>query len=467
METYLKLKTLISFVMGITNGLALAIIGLELPAVWALVTFLANFIPNIGAPITSILPCLIALLDVRKTLTQVAAAFISQLILHFTIGNFVEPIVFGTTEEIHSVVVLLGLSFFGYIWGLTGMFLSVPILFALHAWLDTVARTPKCPMEAREDARFIMGMLEGRLLSDSMEPTTEEGHSTMDLLTGQIEDDTGEGWDPSPKNRSRSPDGRDPAAQDSRPSVTGVNEVKSPPPATNWACAWELQELFTVRDPDTGEVRVQGLALRWIFLSGAYILLFFGFSMFGLDLAVLIHPSAKIEADTEITNLDGKTTTAAVTTTVAAIAGVLTTAVPVSAASAGAAVATVHGALRLGTSKKAMDNRTDIEGSDGGTPHPDDNGRTPDARPERPDGSKLHEDGGSDVPDAGAKRSDSSRARSDDSGYASGADASDGSGDRASAATDLGHAADEAGGAYEGSAGGQGEMDGGQHASEA
>ena len=36
--------------MGITNGIALAIIGLELPAAWGLLTFLANFIPNIGGP---------------------------------------------------------------------------------------------------------------------------------------------------------------------------------------------------------------------------------------------------------------------------------------------------------------------------------------------------------------------------------------------------------------------------------
>merc|ERR1719171_911408 len=97
---------------------------------------------------------------------QVSAALVTQFVLHFFIGNFVEPIVFGTTEEIHSVVVLLGLSFFGYIWGFTGMFLSVPLLFAMHAWLDIVARTPSYPAEARDDARFIMGILEGRWLAD-------------------------------------------------------------------------------------------------------------------------------------------------------------------------------------------------------------------------------------------------------------------------------------------------------------
>lgn len=40
----------ISAMMGVTNGIALAVIGLELPAAWGLLTFLANFIPNIGGP---------------------------------------------------------------------------------------------------------------------------------------------------------------------------------------------------------------------------------------------------------------------------------------------------------------------------------------------------------------------------------------------------------------------------------
>ncbi|CAE8718660.1 unnamed protein product, partial [Polarella glacialis] len=98
MELYLKLKTLISLTMGITNGIALSIIGLELPAAWGLLTFLANFIPNIGGPVMSILPCVICFLDVRKSFYQVSAAFLAQFFLHFNIANFVEPVIFGTSE---------------------------------------------------------------------------------------------------------------------------------------------------------------------------------------------------------------------------------------------------------------------------------------------------------------------------------------------------------------------------------
>jgi hypothetical protein len=278
METYLKLKSYISLGMGITNGTALAIVGLEIPVAWGLMTFLANFIPNIGGPTMSVLPCVIALLDVRKTLFQVAAAFGMQFFLHFTIANFVEPVIFGTTEEIHSVVVILGLSFFGYIWGITGMFLSVPLLFAIHAWLDTIARTTKYSMEAREDARFIMGMLEGTWLSESLDNEEEQSNPDVTLLTGEIE-------------AHESPD--IPFREPGRPS-TSASLVEDSAVEDQRRAGQTIQKgieaLFESVDRETGEIRCQGLLLRWIFLLGIY------FVLFGMHIQMLIRPSSQLEA---------------------------------------------------------------------------------------------------------------------------------------------------------------------------
>eukprot|EP00441_Pelagodinium_beii_P009566 CAMPEP_0197693816 /NCGR_PEP_ID=MMETSP1338-20131121/113020_1 /TAXON_ID=43686 ORGANISM="Pelagodinium beii, Strain RCC1491" /NCGR_SAMPLE_ID=MMETSP1338 /ASSEMBLY_ACC=CAM_ASM_000754 /LENGTH=608 /DNA_ID=CAMNT_0043276605 /DNA_START=97 /DNA_END=1923 /DNA_ORIENTATION=+ len=276
MELYLKLKTFISITMGITNGVALSIIGLELPAAWGLLTFLANFIPNIGGPTISILPCLITLLDVRKSFFQVAAAFFAQFFLHFNIANFVEPVVFGSTEEIHSVVVLLGLSFFGYIWGFTGMFLSVPLLFAMHSWLDVIARTPG-NQEAREDARFIMGVLEGRWLADSAEEGEDNSAGGgQTLLVGNMEapeENLTEGF-----SATQQASGLGPGA--SQPKETEANPVVS-----------TLKAWLAVRDPDTEEVVVCGLLLRWILMAGTYTVIFFGFAIFHFDLQAFIHAS--------------------------------------------------------------------------------------------------------------------------------------------------------------------------------
>jgi len=269
MELYLKLKTFISLMMGVANGIALAMIGLELPAAWGLLTFLANFIPNIGGPVISIVPCVISILDERKTLYQVVAAFCAQFLLHFNIANFVEPIVFGQSEEIHSVVVLLGLSFFGYIWGFTGMFLSVPLLFAMHAWLDTIAKRDSYGQEACEDARFIMGMLEGRWLANS----DDVGHpgTGVNLLTGHIEE---EDW---PAEREE-PHG----------AVGHTASHEAHAPKSGGQC---VKECFAVRDPLTGEVLALGLLLRWIVMAGIYTMIFFGLMIFHWDLHALIHPS--------------------------------------------------------------------------------------------------------------------------------------------------------------------------------
>lgn len=271
METYLKLKTLISAMMGVTNGIALAVIGLELPAAWGLLTFLANFIPNIGGPVISIVPCLISILDERKSLYQVMMAFAAQFLLHFNIANFVEPIIFGNTEEIHSVVVLLGLSFFGFVWGLTGMFLSVPLLFAMHAWLDTIAKRDSYGQEACEDARFIMGILEGRWLATVDEDPHQPG--TVNLLTGHIEEE--EPW----------------AEREEHEGAVAHSASQEAAPVASWKCTERCKECLELRDPQTGEVLVLGLLLRWILMAGTYTFVFFGFWIFHWDLHFLIHPS--------------------------------------------------------------------------------------------------------------------------------------------------------------------------------
>lgn len=294
METYLKLKTFISLTMGITNGCGLWVIGLELPAAWGLLTFLANYIPNIGGPTVSLLPCLLCLADARKSLYQVTAALLTQGMLHFTIANFVEPVVFGTTEEIHSVVVLLGLSFFGFIWGFTGMFLSVPLLFAIHAWLKIVANTTTYTLEAREDARFMMGVLEGRWLDDSMETAGGEEVAGSVLLTGHV--DAGEEMEMVASK------------------FYDQQESESQPPAQREDSEANSEEqpcsCLDLYDPKTKKVRWLALLARWLIMLGSCLFIFGSYVVFHLDMRVLIHPSGgKAPQDAAVTAAATDTTT--------------------------------------------------------------------------------------------------------------------------------------------------------------
>ncbi|CAL1164408.1 unnamed protein product [Cladocopium goreaui] len=183
------------------------------------------------------------------------------------------PVVFNldSRQEIHSVVVLLGLSFFGFVWGLTGMFLSVPLLFAMHAWLDTIAKRDSYGQEACEDARFIMGILEGRWLATVDEDPHQPG--TVNLLTGHIEEE--EPW----------------AEREEHEGAMGHSASQEAAPVASWKCTERCKECLELRDPQTGEVLVLGLLLRWILMAGTYTFVFFGFWIFHWDLHFLIHPS--------------------------------------------------------------------------------------------------------------------------------------------------------------------------------
>lgn len=124
--SYLYLKTLVSLATGFLSFVALWAIGVEAPVFWAFLIFLLNYIPTIGSLIATSFPSLFALLQFGELgpffwVLGVVGAI--QLI----VGNVIEPKVMGNSLNISSLVVILALSIWGVLWGVTGMILSVPI----------------------------------------------------------------------------------------------------------------------------------------------------------------------------------------------------------------------------------------------------------------------------------------------------------------------------------------------------
>ncbi|CAK0827977.1 unnamed protein product [Prorocentrum cordatum] len=349
------------------------------------------------------------------SLSGVLWAFLAQFILHFNIANFVEPIVFGTTEEIHSVVVLLGLSFFGYIWGFRGMFLSVPLLFAIHAWLDIVASTPSYPAEARDDARFIMGILEGKWLADSPWDNEEEAGATspspsaehIELVEPELLPHGAQPGGPPPPV----PGGGGPAGLGEGGRCAPLRGfcsavAGSEAPISQWEVTSWLRRGWEVRDPATDEVLMPGLLFRCAVLGGAYVMVFFGFSIFNWDLGSVIHPSGT-SGDAVPLNTSGQAMTTVarrVSTTIAATSWTI----PTTAAAFTAPMATVA-ATQTTTSARPND--------DGGSAGPEANSshehrhHADSARPKpsrRPEEKEEEEDPGDTrptVPAPGGHRS--------------------------------------------------------------
>ena len=123
---YIITKAAISTVTGVLVWMTLAAFKLELAAVFGMLAFLLNFIPSIGSIIATLLPIPIAVAQFQNPWLIGLVVAIPGTI-QIGIGNVIEPKIMGSGLNLHPVVILLALSFWGLIWGPVGMFLSVPM----------------------------------------------------------------------------------------------------------------------------------------------------------------------------------------------------------------------------------------------------------------------------------------------------------------------------------------------------
>lgn len=128
-QTYLGVCTLLSAVMGFATYLLLLVMHVSFAGFWALVLFLATYIPTVGA-VAVLLPALMALLQFGAFGPFFIIA-ISLGALHFILANVVATIMLGRTLDLSPLALILSLTFWGLIWGVAGLFLAVPITGAL------------------------------------------------------------------------------------------------------------------------------------------------------------------------------------------------------------------------------------------------------------------------------------------------------------------------------------------------
>jgi len=124
--SYLLLKSFVSILTGILSYLALLFIGVESALFWAFLIFLLNYIPTIGSLIGTLFPATFALLQFGELFPFFAVLGAVGLI-QVIVGNIIEPKIMGDSLNISALVVIMTLSFWGLIWGVIGMILSVPI----------------------------------------------------------------------------------------------------------------------------------------------------------------------------------------------------------------------------------------------------------------------------------------------------------------------------------------------------
>ncbi len=138
---FIVLKTVISVLTGFAFGLVLWFFGIPLAVVFGMLAFLLNYIPNLGPVIASLLPLPFLILNPETSIGEGMLIFGLGMAVQFLSGNVIEPKIMGDSFNVHPVVLLFALLFWGLVWGIVGMFLATPITSVIRIVLDQNSAT--------------------------------------------------------------------------------------------------------------------------------------------------------------------------------------------------------------------------------------------------------------------------------------------------------------------------------------
>ncbi|HKH47758.1 MAG TPA: AI-2E family transporter [Thermoanaerobaculia bacterium] len=134
-SAYLSTITVINVALGLAVWGIMAWIGLPNPLLWGVLAFVTNYIPYLGAIIMIAVLAMVGFLTFDDTVRSLMApgAFVGLNLLE---SYLVTPMVLGRRLTVNPVVVFLGLTFWGWLWGITGALIAVPIMVVLKIICD-------------------------------------------------------------------------------------------------------------------------------------------------------------------------------------------------------------------------------------------------------------------------------------------------------------------------------------------
>ena len=127
---YFQIKFLTSFLTGLLTLLVLKLFQSDLAILFAFLAFFFNFIPFVGSIMSIVVPTIFSVVQFLN-LSDPLIIFMSLTFVQIMVGNFLEPKLIGKSLNISPLIMLILLSVMGKLWGVIGMFLSVPFLVTL------------------------------------------------------------------------------------------------------------------------------------------------------------------------------------------------------------------------------------------------------------------------------------------------------------------------------------------------
>jgi predicted PurR-regulated permease PerM len=137
MKRYFITKTLISLATGLVGMFFVWVLGIDFVIVSGILLFVLNFIPNIGSVISSAFPIIICFLQFGFGWRLIGVS-VAMLTVQTIFGNILEPLIQGERLNLSPVIVLISLIFWGWVWGITGMLISVPLTSAINIILKEI-----------------------------------------------------------------------------------------------------------------------------------------------------------------------------------------------------------------------------------------------------------------------------------------------------------------------------------------
>jgi AI-2 transport protein TqsA len=138
-RSYLVVSTVFGLIVGVLDAGALALIGVPLPVLWGVLSFITNYIPNVGFIIGLVPPALLALLTggVPEMLLVIGV----YCVLNFVIQSIIQPYFVGDSVGLGMTTTFLALIFWAWLLGPLGALLAIPLTLLVKALLVDVDPT--------------------------------------------------------------------------------------------------------------------------------------------------------------------------------------------------------------------------------------------------------------------------------------------------------------------------------------
>jgi predicted PurR-regulated permease PerM len=145
-RTYISITAFTGFLTAVGNIILLVILGVDFPILWGFISFMTNFIPNIGFILALIPPVLLALIESGWVYALIIV--VGFIVINAIAENVIKPKFMGKELNMSILLIFISLIFWGWVLGPIGAILAIPLTMALRKiWEIMTLHPPEVPVE--------------------------------------------------------------------------------------------------------------------------------------------------------------------------------------------------------------------------------------------------------------------------------------------------------------------------------